>query len=149
MGEFPACPSEAVSAAEAACGRIVLTEITDRRGCAVWKAAGTVATVAIKAGYGEGEEPTAREAAVLDQLPGYSVTSGRHDGGVWYITPWLAGPSTWNVFAGAREGRPADRPVALAASVDLCRAVAGLHVAGWVHSDLQPAHGIHTGRVRG
>ncbi|MFF2143153.1 hypothetical protein [Kitasatospora sp. NPDC058190] len=29
--------------------------------------------------------------------------------------------------------------------MELCQAVAGLHAAGWVHGDLQPAHGVHTG----
>ncbi|MQS11739.1 hypothetical protein F7Q99_05400 [Streptomyces kaniharaensis] len=143
MGEFTPCPDEAVNAAKAICGPITLSEITDRRGSAVWKATGTVATLAIKAGYGEGEEITAREGAVLDQLPGYTVTVGRYASGVWYVTPWLTGPSTWDLFKPIRHG-DGDHARALAGSADLCRAVAELHAAGWVHGDLQPAHGIHT-----
>jgi hypothetical protein len=47
------------------------------------------------------------------------------------------------VFRPVRKG-DGGRSEALAASVDLCRAVADLHQAGWVHGDLQPQHGIHT-----
>ncbi|KJS53810.1 hypothetical protein [Streptomyces rubellomurinus] len=143
MGEFARCPDEAVKAAEAVCGPVVLSGITDRRGSAVWKGTGVLATVAIKAGYGEGEEITARESAVLDQLPGCTVTAGRYDRGVWYVTPWLEGPSTWDVFKPIRKG-DGGREYALASAVHLCRAVADLHAGGWVHSDLQPAHGVHT-----
>ncbi|MFI9331154.1 hypothetical protein ACIGZJ_26900 [Kitasatospora sp. NPDC052868] len=143
MGEFATCPLEAVKAAEAICGPVELKEITDRRGSAVWKAVGAGTTVAIKAGYGDGEEITAREAAVLDQLPDYTVTSGRHSHGVWYVTAWLDGPSTWELFKPFRQGSDL-RTEALSGAVDLCRAVADLHALGWVHSDLQPLHGVHT-----
>ncbi|MFJ9951414.1 hypothetical protein [Kitasatospora sp. NPDC091207] len=143
MGEFASCPPEAVKAAEAVCGPVELKEITDRRGSAVWKATGPMAAVAIKLGTGEVAEVTAREASVLDQLSGYTVTAGRAGEAVWFVTPWLAGRSTWEVFRAAREGA-AGRPIALAGAVDLCRAVAGLHAASWVHGDLQPSHGIHT-----
>ncbi|WP_280721592.1 hypothetical protein [Kitasatospora sp. MAA4] len=120
-----------------------MTEITDRRGSVIWKATGTASTVAIKLGTGEAGEVTAREASVLDQLPGYTVTAGRAAESVWYVTPWLVGPSTWKVFQEARKGATG-RPQALAEAVDLCRAVAELHTLGWVHGDLQPQHGIHT-----
>ncbi|MFD7455519.1 hypothetical protein [Kitasatospora sp. NPDC059827] len=145
MVDFAACPDEAVRAAEAVCGPIVLTEITDRRGSAVWKAVGPTGSVAIKAGYGEGAEITAREGAVLDQLPGYSVITGRYDSGVWYVTPWLLGPSTWELFKPVRHG-DGGHEQAFSGAVDLCLAVADLHAAGWVHGDLQPAHCIHTDR---
>ncbi|MFD3483834.1 hypothetical protein [Streptomyces sp. NPDC058665] len=150
MGEFAPCPAEALKAAETVCGRPVeLTEITDRRGSAVWRATGAVTTVAVKYGYGEGEENTAREVAVLDQLSGCTVTAGRAAGGTWYVTPWLEGPSTWKVFAPVRDGgegqgRQDDRNPVLAEAVRLCRAVDDLHAEGWVHGDLQPSHGIHT-----
>ncbi|MEU1285647.1 hypothetical protein [Kitasatospora sp. NPDC005856] len=98
--------------------------------------------MSIKLGTGEAAEVTARETAVLDQLAGYTVTAGRFDGGTWYVTPWLAGPSTWQVFRPVRKGG-SGREEALAAAVGLCRAVADLHSDGWVHGDLQPAHGIH------
>ncbi|WP_280665771.1 MULTISPECIES: hypothetical protein [unclassified Kitasatospora] len=126
--------------AEYRCGPVELKEITYRRGSAVWKATGPVATVAIKSGYGEGAEITVREAAVLDALAGCSATAGSN----WYVTDWVDGPSTWEVFRSARESADdGGRVQALGGAIELCRAVAALHAEGWVHSDLQPSHGIH------
>ncbi|MET8542948.1 hypothetical protein ABZW03_20190 [Kitasatospora sp. NPDC004799] len=142
MGEFPAEARAALRVAEIACGPVALKAISNRRGSAVWKASGPRGVVGIKLGTGEAAEVTAREAAVLDQLPGCTVTAGRFADGTWYVTPWLAGPSTWQVFRPVRKG-DGGRKEALAAAVGLCRAVAGLHADGWVHGDLQPAHGIH------
>ncbi|OON76210.1 hypothetical protein GBW32_12205 [Streptomyces tsukubensis] len=144
-GPFPCCPTRARAAAEEACGGPVgLAEVTHRRGAAVWKAtvhAGT--SVAVKAGYGEVRTVTAREAEALRLLPGYRVVSGQDDDVGWFVTPWLSGPSTWEVFRPVREGGP-DRGGVLEAADGLCRAVAALHALGWVHSDLQPDHGILT-----
>lgn len=146
MGEFPDFPTAAVAAAEAACGiPVELKEISYRRGAAVWKAAGPVGAVAIKAGDGDGVAVTQREAAVLKAIgwPGNLLASGGDEGIAWLVTPWFAGPSTWQAFApvrGAADGKAG----ALVASVDLCRAVAALHSSGWIHADLQPSHGIHT-----
>lgn len=143
MGDFVGCPAEALKAAEAVCGAVELTAITDRRGCAVWKAAGPAASVAIKYGRGEGTEATVREARVLGRLPGRRVTAGRAGEGSWLVTPWLHGPSTWQLFGPVRKGIRGHDQV-LAGAVELCRAVAELHAAGWAHGDLQPAHGVHT-----
>ncbi|WP_244215478.1 hypothetical protein [Kitasatospora purpeofusca] len=143
MGEFPPGAAVALKAAEEVCGLVELEEISDRRGSAVWKASGPQGVVSIKLGTGEAAEVTAREASVLDQLSEYTVTAGRFDDGVWYVTPWLAGPSTWEVFRPVRKDTGGRRE-ALEAAVGLCRAVADLHGAGWVHGDLQPQHGIHT-----
>ncbi|MFF3004562.1 hypothetical protein ACFVTF_17340 [Kitasatospora sp. NPDC057940] len=142
MGEFAPEAAEALKVAEAACGQLELEEISSRRGSSVWKATGPRGIASIKVGTGGTAEVTAREASVLDQLPGYTVTAGRFDGGVWFVTPWLAGPSTWQVFRPVRKGE-GGRDDALAAAVGLCRAVAVLHAEGWVHGDLQPQHGIH------
>ncbi|MGV9267672.1 protein kinase domain-containing protein [Kitasatospora sp. NPDC003701] len=142
MGEFNAAAAEALKVAEAVCGPVDLEEISNRRGSAVWRATGPRGVAGIKLGTGDAAEVTAREASVLDQLPGYTVTAGRFDHGVWYVTPWLAGPSTWEVFRPTRKGGDG-RPRALAAAVGLCRAVAALHADGWVHGDLQPQHGVH------
>ncbi|MFG2905429.1 hypothetical protein ACGF13_10270 [Kitasatospora sp. NPDC048286] len=142
MGEFLAEAGEALKTAEAVCGPLKLAQISNRRGSAVWKATGRHGAASIKLGTGEAAEVTAREASVLGQLPGYTVTSGRFADGVWYVTPWLAGPSTWQVFRSLRKGE-GGKEEALAAAVGLCRAVADLHADGWVHGDLQPAHGIH------
>ncbi|WP_327065786.1 hypothetical protein OG500_08430 [Kitasatospora sp. NBC_01250] len=144
MGEFTPDAAEALKAAEAVCGPVELEEISDRRGSAVWKATGPLATVSIKIGTGEASETTAREAAVLDRLTGYTVAAGRFGEGVWYVTPWLSGPSTWRVFRPLRKDREADRTEAKVGAVALALAVADLHADGWVHGDIQPAHGIHT-----
>ncbi|WP_316528127.1 serine/threonine-protein kinase [Kitasatospora brasiliensis] len=143
MGEFTSEAAAALKAARALCGPLELEEVSNRRGSAVWKASGPRGVASIKLGTGEAAEVTAREASVLDQLPGYTVTSGRYADGIWYVTPWLAGPSTWQVFRPLRKG-DGGKDEALAAAVALCRAVAGLHADGWVHGDLQPAHGIHS-----
>ncbi|THA71782.1 hypothetical protein E6P78_04045 [Streptomyces sp. A0958] len=145
MGGFAPCPPEAVAAAESICGPVSLTEITNRRSAAVWKAVGPLGGAAIKVGHGtdgEGAEITAREAATLDALPEYTVVAGRSGADVWYVTPWLDGPSTWALFRPVRDGSGV-RATPLAGAVSLCRAVADLHAVGWVHGDLQPAHGIH------
>lgn len=144
MGGFAPCPPEAVAAAEALCGPVTLTGITERRGTAVWRAAGPLGGVAIKLGYGaDGAETTTREAATLDALHDCTVVAGRTGSGVWYVTPWLDGPSTWELFRPVRDGSH-DRATPLGGAVALCRSVADFHAAGWVHGDLQPAHGIHT-----
>ncbi|WP_232246558.1 serine/threonine-protein kinase [Kitasatospora mediocidica] len=112
----------------------------------MWKATGPLGAVAVKLGYsadGVTAEITTREAAVLDALPDYTVIAGRSGPDVWYVTTWLDGPSTWDLFEPVRKG-PDGRVTALAGAVALCRAVAEFHAAGWAHGDLQPAHGIHT-----
>ncbi|MFJ1751314.1 protein kinase [Kitasatospora sp. NPDC088134] len=145
MGEFPAGAAAALKAAESLCGPVTLTAISDRRGSAVWKAGGSEGAVAVKLGTGEAAEVTAREASVLERLPGYDVLVGRIDGGgVWYVTRWEEGPSTWQRFRSVRAGRADARPEALASAVQVARAVADLHGPGWIHGDLQPAHALHT-----
>ncbi|MEV7925135.1 hypothetical protein [Kitasatospora sp. NPDC088779] len=144
MGEFTPEAAEALKTAAAICGPLELEEISNRRGSAVWKATGPRGVASIKLGTGEAAEVTAREASVLDQLPGYTVTAGRFDDGVWFVTPWLVGPSTWQALRPLRKSE-GGRDEALAAAVGLCRAVADLHAEGWVHGDLQPQHGIHGG----
>jgi serine/threonine protein kinase len=142
MGEFTSEAREALMVAEAACGPVALEEISNRRGSAVWKATGPRGSVSIKLGTGDAAEITAREASVLEELPGYTVSVGCFADGVWYVTPWLTGPSTWKVFRPLRKGN-GSHDGALAAAVGLCRTVAALHAEGWVHGDLQPEHGIH------
>ncbi|MFD9205146.1 hypothetical protein ACFVZM_02565 [Streptomyces sioyaensis] len=147
MGEFPGFPTAAVATIEAACGiPVELKEISYRRGAAVWKATGPDGAVAVKAGDSEGTAVTQRETAVLDAIgwPDYLLASGEGEGVAWLVTRWFKGPSTWHAFAPVRSDADG-KAAALSASVDLCRAVAALHSSAWVHADLQPSHGIHTG----
>ncbi|MER6121760.1 hypothetical protein ABT173_03470 [Streptomyces sp. NPDC001795] len=143
-------PTEARAAVEATCGDGAELElVTDRRGCAVWKATGPVRSAAVKAGVGlEGAVITARETAALTAMgPGGAVLArGRREGVAWLLTPWHDGPSTWEALRATRDGN-ADLAEAHGRVVEVCEAVARLHATGWVHSDLQPAHAIHT--VRG
>lgn len=110
----------------------------------MWKATGPDGAVAVKVGDGEGAAVTQREAAVLMEIgwPAYLLDSGADEDGAWLVTHWFTGPSTWQAFAPVRGGSDGKNG-ALSAAMDLCRAVAELHSSGWIHSDLQPSHGIH------
>ncbi|MEU5069587.1 hypothetical protein AB0G95_36765 [Streptomyces virginiae] len=145
MGQHPPLPPAARAAAEAACGPVELTEITDRRGSAVWKATGPDGhAAAVKVGYGDGLPVTTREGEVLRLLRRPDLLgAGTAAEASWLVTRWLDGPSTYKLFAPYRGGESGQEQ-ALAAAVGLCRAVADLHAAGWIHSDLQPAHALHT-----
>ncbi|MEU6379293.1 hypothetical protein [Streptomyces sp. NPDC046909] len=59
------------------------------------------------------------------------------------LTPWWEGPSTWDILRDVRAGT-SQSSAARQHMIDLCDAVARLHESGWVHSDLQPSHAIHT-----
>ncbi|MFF9503465.1 hypothetical protein [Streptomyces sp. NPDC014656] len=146
MSEEIRIPREALASVESHCGRPVLWEIvSSRRGATVWKGTGPAASVALKAGQGEGAPITAREITVAESMPGHSplIASGRTGIASWLITPWHDGPSTWDAFRTVRithQGTEEARD----AAVGLCLAVTDLHRQGWVHGDLQPDHAIHT-----
>ncbi|MFE3996786.1 hypothetical protein ACFXPW_34625 [Streptomyces goshikiensis] len=146
MGEFPCAPEEAVEVAERECGGSVqLSEITDRRGSTVWKATGPSGSAAIKSGTGNGVPVTAREAEALHLLdwPDHFLGGSVSKDLAWVVTRWFDAPSTWKMFRPVRETKDG-RERALSAAVDLCHAIADLHGSGWVHSDLQPEHALHT-----
>ncbi|MFF1737213.1 hypothetical protein [Streptomyces sp. NPDC058247] len=123
---------------------------TDRGDTTVWQVTGPVGQWALKIGRGEGAAVVGREAEVLSSISttvpttsyGARAKSGRTPTSAWLITPWLDGPSTWEVLRAVRDGRP-DRQDALAAAVDLAAAVGSMHQNGWVHGDVQPHHAIH------
>jgi hypothetical protein len=142
-------PAEVRAAVDATCGKGAdLKLVTDRRGCAVWKATGPVRAAAVKVGTGlEGKPITARETGALTAIgPGDAVLAhGRREDAAWMVTPWHDGPSTWDALRGIRHGS-GDLGEAKRYLVELCEAVARLHAAGWVHSDIQPAHAFHTPR---
>ncbi|WP_405824435.1 hypothetical protein OG705_29715 [Streptomyces sp. NBC_00838] len=98
----------------------------------------------------------ARESGVLQRIfptvpmasSGSHARWGRSVSTAWLLTPWLEGPSTWEVFKDVRDNK-GNYQTPLQAAVDLCTAVGQVHQAGWVHGDLQPHHAIHTpGGVR-
>ncbi|MFJ2580609.1 hypothetical protein [Kitasatospora aureofaciens] len=127
--------------------------VTDRRGVQVWRVtAGAGQRLAVKiatadSGGGRALGPR-REVSVLRAI-GQRTLSPRVplvDGGVFTVTPWFDGSSTWEVFRAARGDRvpsAEERGRMLVAGVDFCRAVAELHEIGWSHGDLQAAHCVH------
>ncbi|MEV0318152.1 hypothetical protein ACIBKX_07800 [Streptomyces sp. NPDC050658] len=147
MSREAPCPAEARVAAEAACGSdLLLKLISDRRGSAVWRVSGSERVAALKVGSGpEGAAITARETTVLERMRihGTLLSRGRGHEMAWMLRPWYEGPSSWEAMRSARTG---EGPLSLARTraVELCEAVAQLHATGWVHSDLQPQHDIHT-----
>ncbi len=141
--EEPTCPPKALVAAEDRCGPLSIEAITHRRQTAVWKADGPRGSVAIKVGYADAAEATLREAAVLDALPGYTATFDTEGNLAWLVTPWHSGPTTWQRFDDFRQ-LGTGRRHALTAAIDLCDSIRDLHRGGWIHSDLQPDHVIHT-----
>ncbi|MFF3909791.1 hypothetical protein ACFYZJ_28310 [Streptomyces sp. NPDC001848] len=142
-------PAEARAAVKATCGDGAELElVTDRRGCAVWKATGPVRSAAVKVGPGlEGAVIAARETAALAAMgpDGAVLARGHREGVAWLLTPWHHGPSTWEALRAVRDGS-AHLAEARRRVVEVCDTVGRLHAAGWVHSDIQPAHAIHTTR---
>ncbi|MGA5643337.1 hypothetical protein ACPCTN_31925 [Streptomyces cinereoruber] len=149
-------PSEGRAQAEQLAGTPTDWELKkDRGSTTVWRVTGPTGQWALKIGRDEDAAVVAREAEVLRRIAtvpptsyGTHSKSGRASGSAWLLTPWLAGPSTWDAFRAVRDGS-LDRSQALAAAVDLATAVGALHQSGWVHGDVQPHHAIHApGGVR-
>jgi serine/threonine protein kinase len=139
-------PAEATAAVREVCGDGAdLRLVSDRRGTAVWKAAGPLRSVAVKVGVGrEGAAITARESAVLDAMGRGALLAYAHgQEAAWLMTPWYDGLSTWSAMVDVRAGAGVD-DAARRLVVDVCEAVAELHASGWVHGDLQPHHTLHT-----
>ncbi|MFK0252060.1 hypothetical protein [Streptomyces sp. NPDC090445] len=104
MGQLP---PDAFDAAQIVCEGITsLTEITNRRGSAVWKVTGPAETVAVKYGTGEGVAVTSRDAEVLYDLerPDDLLAGGSSREVAWVINRWIDAPSTWKRFESVRAG---------------------------------------------
>ncbi|MFD0264840.1 hypothetical protein ACFVH7_42025 [Kitasatospora indigofera] len=129
--------------------------ITDRRGVQVWRVtagggpdAEPGQRLAVKIPADHDPAPT-REIAVLRALADQTGTtrSPLIDGDGFTAGPWFDGPSTMTLFKPARTSTlpsPSEQAALLAGASDFCHAVGELHRLGWVHTDLQPAHCIHT-----
>ncbi len=155
MNDLTGCPDEARLAAERLSGspaswRLVVGR---RGGEAVWQVTGPGMDVALKTGPGPAAAVVARETAALEAMRSAGVPAtaygktthhGCTQGMAWLIRPWLAGPTTWEVFQPIRDGQPDSHERALNAAVDLCTSVGSMHWYGWVHGDLQPHHSLHT-----
>ncbi|MFJ9719897.1 hypothetical protein ACIRPQ_28895 [Streptomyces sp. NPDC101213] len=106
---------------------------------------------AVKTGRGRGAAVVAREAVVMRHVAGLvpatsygrRAVAGQDKHTAWMITPWLDGPSMWDVLMPVRLKR-ADRPGVREALSDACLALGSLHQAGWVHGDIQPHHVLYT-----
>ncbi|MFC9740465.1 hypothetical protein ACFVKC_21385 [Streptomyces noursei] len=124
--------------------------IRDRHDHQLWQVHGPRMAVAVKVASGESAaRALVREAAALRAMPpgGIRVLHTADDVScpepwAWLITPWAAGPTTWDTFKKLRDNSGRDE--ARRAAVELCMAVGRLHTAGWVHGDLRPHHAVHT-----
>ncbi|MFF5265408.1 protein kinase [Actinomadura viridis] len=116
----------------------------DRRGTTVYRIGGHA--VKITAGLMAG-----REGEVLRLLDAehYRAHGWEDDGRSWLRLRWIGGTTLWDALEPAHRGddRPATRRRMLALAADAARALADLHAAGWVHSDLQPDHVLYEGGV--
>ncbi|NUU20821.1 MAG: hypothetical protein HOV68_04780, partial [Streptomycetaceae bacterium] len=139
--EFPDRARERI---EAVCGPVsAVTRVTRPAQAPVWRVKTRDGLVAVKSDRPSAR--TAREAAVLDAL-GHLIASDDRGPRPWLAMPWREGPTTYDRWAPLRDGT--SRHIialrsALLAAADLCRAVAALHEAGWVHGGLHAKGCVH------
>ncbi|MET7814240.1 hypothetical protein ABZT26_25755 [Streptomyces sp. NPDC005395] len=145
-------PADCWAAIEEASGQpVTWAEQTDRAGCSVWRVTGPRAEWAVKYGRDQGAAVVAREAAVMRRIAGLApatsygkrALAGQSKHEAWLMTPWLDGPSMWDVFMPVRL-QTGDYTGCREAAADACLALGALHAAGWVHGDIQPHHVLYT-----
>lgn len=135
-------PAELHGVVEPTAMRLVL----DRRGSKVWDANTPKGRFAVKLGYPAGPDhgytalAPAREAMVLHDLGRTDVAYGTWDRGTWNIQPWRGGKDLWRLWEAFRGGEAWEAMPDYATAASCARALADLHVQGWVHGDVQPAH---------
>lgn len=144
-------PTHGRTVVEALAGTVAQwTPVGGHDGVELWRVSGLLGSWKLKAGVGPGAASVAREAAVRSQLTGMwpAVSNGsrtRHGSGggaAWLATPWVTGPTLWELFAPVRDRTGKCQEEVLGAAVDTCVSVAAVHLRGWVHGDLQPHHVI-------
>jgi serine/threonine protein kinase len=132
--------------------------IVERRGTALWRVDAATGPFALKItapcddpqGHVDSERLAAVEAELLISLQrDEAVVPLYHahgflpdDAGSWLALRWIVGDDAEKAFEKLRN-RPAPATAAAYAGF-MCRAVADLHGAGWLHGDLQEPHFIIT-----
>ncbi|MEU0119160.1 protein kinase [Streptomyces bobili] len=126
--------------------------VINRRGSSVWEVESHRGHFAVKLGYPI--EATAewtaqpwtalapaREGAVLHRLGLDQVAYGEWERGTWNFQPWHEGPDLYRLWAPCRKAGSSIKPHTSVA-LGCVEALADLHVRGWAHGDVQPAHFI-------
>ncbi|MFJ9023592.1 protein kinase [Streptomyces sp. NPDC102259] len=125
--------------------------VINRRGSTVWEVENHRGHYAVKLGYpikATAEWPAqpwtalapAREGAVLHRL-GLQAVFGEWEHGTWNFQPWHEGPDLHRLWEPCRKAGSLMKPHASVA-LGCVQALADLHVRGWAHGDVQPAHFI-------
>ncbi|MEU5074884.1 protein kinase [Streptomyces asoensis] len=126
--------------------------VINRRGSTVWEVESHQGHLAVKLGYpieATAEWPAqpwtalapAREGAVLHRLGLDLVAYGEWEHGTWNFQPWHEGPDLHRLWAPCRKAGSSIKPHTSVA-LGCVEALADLHVRGWAHGDVQPAHFI-------
>ena len=147
-GSTPELPIVVLDALMPATQRLVL----NRRGSTVWEVDGARGHYAVKLGHpieATAEWPAqpwtalapAREGAVLHRLGLDKIAYGEWERGTWNFQPWHEGPDLYTLWEPCRKRGSSIKPHTSVAR-GCAEALADLHVRGWAHGDVQPAHFI-------
>ncbi|MFJ9962710.1 protein kinase family protein [Streptomyces avermitilis] len=126
--------------------------VINRRGSTVWEVVSHRGHYAVKLGYPIeatvewSAQPwtalaPAREGAVLHRLGLEEIAYGEWERGTWNFQPWHEGPDLYMLWEPCRKQSSSIRPDTSVA-LGCVQALADLHVRGWAHGDVQPAHFI-------
>ncbi|MFE9996192.1 protein kinase family protein [Streptomyces avermitilis] len=126
--------------------------VINRRGSTVWEVESHRGRYAVKLGYPVeataewAAQPwtalaPAREGAVLHRLGLGQVAYGEWERGTWNFQPWHEGPDLYRLWEPCRKQGSSIKPPTSVA-LGCVEALAELHVRGWAHGDVQPAHFI-------
>ncbi|WP_230195278.1 protein kinase domain-containing protein [Streptomyces coriariae] len=131
--------------------------VINRRGSTVWEVESHRGHFAVKLGYPI--EATAewlaqpwtalapaREGAVLHRLGLDEIAYGEWEHGTWNFQPWHDGPDLHKLWEPCRK-QGSSIKASTSVALGCVEALADLHVRGWAHGDVQPAHFI-IGRER-
>ncbi|MEH0577302.1 protein kinase domain-containing protein [Streptomyces sp. B21-108] len=147
-GSSPELPIVVLDALMPTTQRLVI----NRRGSTVWEVESGRGHYAVKLGYpieATAEWPAqpwtalapAREGAVLHRLGLAEIAYGEWEHGTWNFQPWHEGPDLYTLWEPCRKKGSAIKPHTSVAR-RCAEALADLHVRGWAHGDVQPAHFI-------
>ncbi|MFI6702400.1 protein kinase [Streptomyces sp. NPDC050509] len=126
--------------------------VINRRGSTVWEVESHRGRHAVKLGYpieATADWPAqpwtalapAREGAVLQRLGLEEIAYGEWQAGTWNIQPWHEGPDLYRLWEPCRSKGSSIAPQT-SVVLGCVEALAELHLKGWAHGDVQPAHFI-------